>query len=79
MGSDLEVLKIKPGITGPSQIKYLNEENMLNGYSLERDYRMIMKDKIKTDIAYFRNCSLLSDIKIVIRTINVLFKECHRL
>jgi lipopolysaccharide/colanic/teichoic acid biosynthesis glycosyltransferase len=67
-----EVLMVKPGITGYSQIKYRDEENLLHGESLENEYRLILKDKLETDINYIKNKSFWEDFRILFNTVRVL-------
>jgi lipopolysaccharide/colanic/teichoic acid biosynthesis glycosyltransferase len=63
---------VKPGITGYSQIKYRDEENLLHGESLENEYRLILKDKLETDINYIKNKSFWEDFRILFNTVRVL-------
>jgi lipopolysaccharide/colanic/teichoic acid biosynthesis glycosyltransferase len=70
---EVEVLIVKPGVTGYSQIKYRNEENMLHGEHLEEEYKIIMKDKIKADINYIKNRSFWEDFRILFITARILF------
>lgn len=63
------VLSVKPGITGPTQLQYRDEASMLNGESVDDDYvSRIMPEKLKLDLEYVRNRSLLLDLKILWRT-----------
>ncbi|MCK4352709.1 sugar transferase [candidate division WOR-3 bacterium] len=66
-----EVLKLKPGITGPSQLKYINESSHL--HNLSKDYPQILSDKLTLDIEYLKNASLIFDIKILFSTLKALF------
>jgi len=69
----MEVLKVKPGITGPAQIKYRDEENLLDSENVEHKYSQIMQDKLAIDLDYIRKQSFWGDIKIMTRTIMSLF------
>jgi lipopolysaccharide/colanic/teichoic acid biosynthesis glycosyltransferase len=64
-----KVLLIKPGITGPSQLKYRNEEKLLSGEDWQQKYLIMMKDKLSIDLKYFAENSFLRDLKIIIKTI----------
>jgi len=64
-----KVLLIKPGITGPSQLKYRNEEKLLSGEDWHQKYLIMMKDKLSIDLKYFAENSFLRDLKIIIKTI----------
>jgi len=70
-GEDKIILSIRPGITGPSSIKYKNESQLL---SLQKDARkyndeVIWPDKVKINKEYVLNWSFKSDIEYIIETI----------
>lgn len=65
-----EVLRVNPGMTGLSQIKYINESSQLR--DIERDYPSILADKLKLDLDYVKENSILLDIKILISTIKAI-------
>jgi exopolysaccharide biosynthesis polyprenyl glycosylphosphotransferase len=58
----LHLLKVKPGITSLGQVKY--------GYAENVDQ---MIERMKYDILYIENMSLLLDIKIITYTIQIIF------
>jgi len=55
-------IKMKPGITGWAQVKHKYDESLED-----------VKQKVIYDLYYFENMSILLDIKILIRTILVVF------
>jgi len=57
----------QPGITGPSQLKYRNEEKLLSGEDWQQKYLIMMKDKLSIDLKYFAENSFLRDLKIIIK------------
>jgi lipopolysaccharide/colanic/teichoic acid biosynthesis glycosyltransferase len=65
----LKVLDVKPGITGPAQIKYRYEESQLDVNNIEEQYFQILQDKLAIDINYISEQSLLTDLKIIFKTI----------
>jgi lipopolysaccharide/colanic/teichoic acid biosynthesis glycosyltransferase len=68
-----QVLSVKPGVTGPTQLEYRDEASMLDGESVNEDYvSQIMPQKLKLDLEYVRNRSLLLDLKILWRTATTL-------
>ncbi len=72
----LEVLKIKPGITDYASIIYF-EENQLLGKSNdpEKTYiEKIMPHKLDLNLQYINDNSLLIDLKIIIKTLLKVFK-----
>ena len=56
---------IKPGITGLAQV---------NGYRGEIEKKLDIVNRIKFDVTYIENWSLLLDIKIIILTVFNLFR-----
>jgi lipopolysaccharide/colanic/teichoic acid biosynthesis glycosyltransferase len=68
-----QVLSVKPGVTGPTQLLYRNEASMLKGSSVEEEYvSRLMPEKLKSDLEYVRTRSLALDLKILWRTITTL-------
>jgi lipopolysaccharide/colanic/teichoic acid biosynthesis glycosyltransferase len=64
-----QVLTVKPGVTGPTQLEYRDEASMLSGESVDEEYvSRIMPEKLKSDLEYVRTRSLLLDLKILWRT-----------
>ena len=61
VGDELRKLEVLPGITGYSQAYYRN--------SIE------WKERIKHDIYYINNLSLVMDVKIFIKTIMTVLKK----
>jgi len=69
------VLTIKPGITGLAQIKYRSEEDLLSQTNWEAEYFPIMNDKLNIDLYYVKHRSFILDIRILLGTIVVLFRQ----
>ncbi len=70
-GEDRIILTVKPGITGPAQLKYRNEEEILSQVENPQQYNdeVLWKDKVKINKEYVKNWSLLRDIEYLFRTI----------
>lgn len=69
------VLNVRPGITSPASVKYRNEEAMLTGDDWEKLYiKEIMPAKLKVDLEYAQNPSLMRDIVIILQTVLALFR-----
>ena len=68
---DMEILNIKPGITGYASMKYVNVAEILeNSENPEKVYiEEIMPDKIKINKLYIKNNNIFIDFKIIIKTI----------
>lgn len=71
----LQVFKVKPGITDWASIKYVNENEILAKSSTpEQTYiDEIMPAKLKLNLEYVNNNSVLIDIKIILLTIKAIF------
>jgi lipopolysaccharide/colanic/teichoic acid biosynthesis glycosyltransferase len=72
-----EVLRVKPGITGLTQLEYRDEASMLEGASADEDYlSQIMPEKLRLDLDYTQDRSLALDIKILWQTaVTLLFRD----
>ena len=74
-----EVLSVEPGITSLAAILYANEEDMLRFSDVTETYvRDILPDKLRLDLLYVRNRSLLLDVDILIQTVTVLIPSFRR-
>ena len=63
------VLSVKPGITGSTQMEYRDEASMLQGDSVDEEYvTRIMPQKLKLDLEYVSNRSLVMDLRVLWRT-----------
>ncbi|OYD17601.1 hypothetical protein CH333_00290 [candidate division WOR-3 bacterium JGI_Cruoil_03_44_89] len=63
------VLKVKPGVTGLSQIKYVNESTHLTTECADKEYtNAVLPDKLKLDIEYINKKSFAFDIRIILET-----------
>ena len=70
-GSDRKILELKPGITGPASLKYINEEEILAQVENPKQYNddVIYPDKVKINLDYYHNRTFWGDIKIIFKTI----------
>lgn len=70
-GNDRRILSLKPGITGPATLKYRNEEELLAEQSDPQRYNdeVIFPDKIRINLQYLDDHTLLQDLKIIFKTI----------
>lgn len=70
-GKDRDVLKLKPGITGPASLKYRNEEELLALQDDPQKYNneVIFPDKVRINLEYLNSWSFWKDIKIIIYTL----------
>lgn len=70
-GDDREMLLLKPGITGPSSLKYRNEEELLANVEnpLEYNDNVIFPDKVRINRYYLHHYSFVDDIKMILCTV----------
>ena len=79
VGEDREVLKLRPGITGPATLKYRDEEEILarvasegiDGYTDPVKYNdeVIFPDKVRLNRYYLHHYSFWMDIKMIVATV----------
>lgn len=70
-GEDRKILELRPGITGPASLKYINEEEILAKVNNPKQYndKVIFPDKVKINLDYYYNRSFWGDIRIILNTI----------
>ncbi len=84
-GDDRDVLKLRPGITGPATLKYRLEDEMIADYVAQKqaagDIRpmqeiaeeyndtVIYPDKVRLNCYYYRHYSFIKDIQIIFCTV----------
>lgn len=70
-GRDKDILKLKPGITGPATMKYRNEEELLASVDDPQKYNdeVIYPDKIRLNINYLEHYSFIKDIQMIVCTV----------
>ena len=73
----MRVLTVRPGLTDYASIRYVNENELLaTSADPEQTYiQEIMPDKLKLNLKYIDEKSLLTDAKIVLQTIVAIFKR----
>ena len=84
-GDDRDVLKLRPGITGPATLKYRLEDEMIADYvaqkqvegvtrpaqAIAEEYNdnVIYPDKVRLNCYYYRHYSFVKDIQMIICTV----------
>ena len=84
-GDDRDVLKLRPGITGPATMKYRLEDEMIAEYvakmqqegdprdaqaiAVEYNDTVIYPDKVRLNCYYYRNYSFVKDIQMIFCTV----------
>lgn len=85
IGDDRDVLKLRPGITGPATLKYRLEDEMISEYVAQKlangDTRPIQEiaeeyndnviypDKVRINCYYYRHYSFVKDIQMILCTV----------
>ena len=70
-GEDKEILKLRPGITGPASLKYRNEEEILASVDNPQKYNdeIIYPDKVRLNRYYLHHYSFIKDIQMIFCTV----------
>ena len=70
-GEDRKVLELRPGITGPASLKYINEEEILAKVDNPQQYNdeVIFPDKVNINLDYYYNRTFWGDIRIIFKTV----------
>lgn len=70
-GDDREVLRLRPGITGPASLKYREEEEILAKVDdpIRYNNEVIFPDKVRINRYYLNHYSFWMDMKIIIATV----------
>jgi len=70
-GDDREVLRLRPGITGPASLKYRNEEEILATVDNPQRYNdeVIYPDKVRINRYYLHHYSFWNDIRMIFITV----------
>jgi lipopolysaccharide/colanic/teichoic acid biosynthesis glycosyltransferase len=67
-----QILNVKPGITGPTQLQYtvLEAETVPDGQDAERYYvEQVMDKKLRLDLEYISQRTFFSDCRVVLQTV----------
>ena len=84
-GADRDVLKLRPGITGPATLKYRLEDEMIAEYvaqkhssgdkreaqeiAVEYNDTVIYPDKVRLNCYYYHHYSFIKDIQMIVCTV----------
>lgn len=70
-GEDREVLRLRPGITGPASLKYRDEEELLARQADPQRYNdeVIFPDKVRINRYYLHHYSFIKDIEMILCTV----------
>lgn len=70
-GSDRDMLRLRPGITGPASLKYRDEEELLATQPDPQRYNdeVIFPDKVRLNCYYLHHYSFIKDIQMIFCTV----------
>lgn len=84
-GDDRDILKLRPGITGPATLKYRLEDEMISEYvtkkqkegdtreaqeiAVEYNDNVLYPDKVRLNCYYYKHYSFIKDIQMIFCTI----------
>lgn len=70
-GRDRDVLRLRPGITGPATLKYRDEEELLALQPDPQAYNdnVIFPDKVRINLEYLDNHTFMGDIRLILYTV----------
>ena len=73
----MHVLDVRPGITDMASIYYRNENELLEkANNPEKYYReVIMQDKLRINLEYVRNHSVIGDFRMILKTLLVVIAK----
>ena len=71
VGEEREILRLRPGITGPASLKYRNEEELLASVDdpIRYNAEVIYPDKVRINLDYLRHWSFARDLKYIVQTL----------
>lgn len=70
-GTDRDILRLRPGITGPASLKYRDEEYLLSQQADPKTYndQVIFPDKVRLNLYYLNHYSFVDDIRMILCTV----------
>lgn len=70
-GERRDVLKLKPGITGPASLKYRYEEYLLATVDNPQKYNdeVVYPDKVRLNLYYLHHYSFIKDMQMIVCTV----------
>lgn len=63
------ILQFRPGMTGPTQLRYIAEEELLSPVNIDEHYvENVLADKLASDLAYVTHWSFREDLLLILYT-----------
>ena len=73
------VLAVRPGITGPAVLQFVDEAALLTGDAQKTYVTVVMPQKLELDLEYVRNRSFGRDLQILVKTAGLVVRRALRL
>ena len=69
------VLRVKPGITGPAALRFVDEEDLLARASERNDFYVsrLLPHKLEIELAYCEEMDLWQDVRLIVLTVMRIF------
>lgn len=75
----LAVLRVRPGITGPTQLRFRDEAMLLTEPDIEAQYvRELLPVKLTSDLAYARERTFAGDLALLVATVRLIVSAAAR-
>ena len=65
-----QLLSVRPGITGPAALAFMDEESLLAGRSDNAYVEEVMPRKLALELDYLRRATFASDVAILLKTLS---------
>ena len=77
VGEERIILRFRPGLTSPASLKYVDEEQLVALTNDPQGFynKVIWPDKVRMNLEYCKNRSLLGDIILVFYTVSILLNK----
>jgi lipopolysaccharide/colanic/teichoic acid biosynthesis glycosyltransferase len=71
-----KLLEVKPGITGPASLEFIEEEKLLTTDPDRENFYVstVLARKLELDLVYYQTASVAMDIKLILSTLRILLR-----
>lgn len=68
--NEKEILKFRPGMTGPASLEFRDEESLLQGHNWHDRYvNVLLPRKLTMDLSYLKQRTIFTDVAVILRTL----------
>lgn len=76
-GEELDILKVRPGITDFSSVEFINLDEIVGDENADEMYeKLVLKKKNALRVKYAHNVSFRTDVYILLKTVSAVFGKC---